>query len=175
MKTSVILRDGREFNIAYLKAPDIISLLRDEVSHYTVAPFNIRVETERAVFYQVARVAFWEYVNRDAQLQNYVKDYYRNKLVESIHRQQIMTMNGRRGAVCGFLISLINSFGIHTSDGILINFQVTNEDIAGFCGISTRNSVNRILHYLRERGILEIRHQHILIRDAARLADLVGE
>ena len=50
MKTSIILRDGREFNISYLKAPNIISLLKDEVSQYTSAPFNVRVESESAVF-----------------------------------------------------------------------------------------------------------------------------
>ena len=50
VKTSIILRDGREFNISYLKAPDIISLLRDEVSQYTSAPFNVRIESETAVF-----------------------------------------------------------------------------------------------------------------------------
>lgn len=37
IKTSIILRDGREFNISYIKAPDIISLLKDEVSQYTSA------------------------------------------------------------------------------------------------------------------------------------------
>lgn len=41
VKTSIILRDGREFNISYIKGPDIISLLKDEVSQYTSAPFNL--------------------------------------------------------------------------------------------------------------------------------------
>ena len=58
VKTSIILRDGREFNISYLKAPDIISLLRDEVSQYTSAPFNVRIESETAVFYKIPRVTF---------------------------------------------------------------------------------------------------------------------
>ncbi len=34
IKTSIILKDGREFNFAYLQGPDIISLIRDEVSSY---------------------------------------------------------------------------------------------------------------------------------------------
>ena len=29
VKTSIILRDGREFNISYIKGPDIISLLNE--------------------------------------------------------------------------------------------------------------------------------------------------
>lgn len=35
VKTSVILPDGREFNISYINTPDILSLLRDQVSQYT--------------------------------------------------------------------------------------------------------------------------------------------
>ena len=39
VKTSIILKDGREFNLSYIVSPDIISLLRDEVSNYTSAPW----------------------------------------------------------------------------------------------------------------------------------------
>lgn len=84
IKTSIILRDGREFNISYIKGPDIISLLKDEVSQYTSAPFNVRIESETATFYRIPRVLFWEYVNQDTKLQDYVNSYYRNKLAEAI-------------------------------------------------------------------------------------------
>lgn len=79
IKTSIILRDGREFNISYIKGPDIISLLKDEVSQYTSAPFNVRIESETATFYRIPRVLFWEYVNQDTKLQDYVNLYYRNR------------------------------------------------------------------------------------------------
>lgn len=165
IKTSIILRDGREFNISYIKGPDIISLLKDEVSQYTSAPFNVRIESDTAVFYRIPRVLFWEYVNQDTNLQDYVNSYYRNKLSEAILRQQLMTMNGKNGAVCTFIYSLIPLFGRKLKDGIIIDFQVTNDDIAGFCGISTRNSVNRILRGLREENIITMVNQKILILD----------
>lgn len=165
IKTSIILRDGREFNISYIKGPDIISLLKDEVSQYTSAPFNVRIESDTAVFYRIPRVLFWEYVNQDTNLQDYVNSYYRNKLSEAILRQQLMTMNGKNGAVCAFIYSLIPLFVRKLKDGIIIDFQVTNDDIAGFCGISTRNSVNRILRGLREENIITMVNQKILILD----------
>lgn len=165
IKTSIILRDGREFNISYIKGPDIISLLKDEVSQYTSAPFNVRIESDTAVFYRIPRVLFWEYVNQDTNLQDYVNSYYRNKLSEAILRQQLMTMNGKNGAVCAFIYSLIPLFERKLKDGIIIDFQVTNDDIAGFCGISTRNSVNRILRGLREENIITMVNQKILILD----------
>mgnify|MGYP002578424410 FL=1 len=165
IKTSIILRDGRKFNISYIKGPDIISLLKDEVSQYTSAPFNVRIESDTAVFYRIPRVLFWEYVNQDTNLQDYVNSYYRNKLSEAILRQQLMTMNGKNGAVCAFIYSLIPLFGRKLKDGIIIDFQVTNDDIAGFCGISTRNSVNRILRGLREENVITMVNQKILILD----------
>ncbi|WP_373210632.1 Crp/Fnr family transcriptional regulator [Holdemanella biformis] len=165
IKTSIILRDGREFNISYIKGPDIISLLKDEVSQYTSAPFNVRIESETATFYRIPRVLFWEYVNQDTKLQDYVNSYYRNKLAEAIFRQQLMTMNGKNVAVCAFIYQLISLFGREVNNGILIDFQVTNDDIAGFCGISTRNSVNRILRGLREENVITMVNQKIVVLD----------
>ena len=165
IKTSIILRDGREFNISYIKGPDIISLLKDEVSQYTSAPFNVRIESETATFYRIPRVLFWEYVNQDSKLQDYVNSYYRNKLAEAIFRQQLMTMNGKNAAVCAFIYQLIPLFGRKVNNGILIDFQVTNDDIAGFCGISTRNSVNRILRGLREENVITMVNQKIVVLD----------
>ncbi|MFQ7574738.1 MAG: Crp/Fnr family transcriptional regulator [Lachnospira sp.] len=175
VKTSIILKDGREFNIAYLKGPNIISLLRDEISSYTSAPFNVRVETEEATFYLIPRVEFWNYINNDRKLQDYVKEYYRLNLAEAIQRQQLMSMNGRTGAVCAFLYTLVHQFGKEHKNGWLIDFPVTNEDIAGFCGISTRNSVNRILHSLKEQGIIDIQNQKILVMDMLYMQQYVQE
>ena len=84
-----------------------------------------------------------------------------------------MTMNGKTGAVCAFLYLQIEPFGKKMKDGILIDFQITNDDIAGFCGISTRNSVNLILRGLRENGIIFIADQKILIKDKEYLEQYV--
>ena len=140
------------FNISYIKGPDIISLLKDEVSQYTSAPFNVRIESETATFYRIPRVLFWDFVNQDPEFKRVCEFIiYRTKLTEAIFRQQLMTMNGKNGAVCAFIYQLIPIFGRKVKKGILIDFQVTSDDIAGFCGISTRNSVNRILRGLREQ------------------------
>lgn len=171
VKTSVILPDGREFNISYINTPDILSLLRDQVSQYTSAPFNVRIESDVATFYRIPRVLFWDYVSQDKELQDYVNSYYREKLSEAIFRQQIMMMNGKTGAICSFLyqlidlFELIDLFGRKVEAGTLIDFQITNDDIAGFCGISTRNSVSRIICKLKEEGIIKIVNQKILILD----------
>lgn len=175
VKTSIILKSGKEFNIAYLKGPSLISLLRDEVSTFTSAPFNIRVESEKAVFYKVPRVELWQNLNRDPVLQQYVKEYYRQRWSESIRNQQLMAMNSKRGVICGFLLNLAQQFGRSVEGGTLIDFIVPYEDIAGFCGISTRNSVNRIITELRGEGLIQLQGRRILIPSADRLREQIAE
>lgn len=165
VKTSVILPDGREFNISYINTPGIPSLLRDQVSQYTSAPFNVRIESDVATFYRIPRVLFWDYVSQDKELQDYVNSNYREIISEAIFRQQIMMMNGKTGAICSFLYQLIHLFGRKVEAGILIVFQITNDDIAGFCGIPTRNSVSRILCVLKKEGVIKIENQKIVILD----------
>lgn len=91
--------------------------------------------------------------------------YYRKKLSEAIYRQQLMTMNGKNGAVCAFIYYLVGLFGRKVKKGIFIDLQVTNDDIAGFCGVSTRNSVNRILRGLRQQGVITMVYHKILVLD----------
>ncbi|MEJ1326291.1 Crp/Fnr family transcriptional regulator [Latilactobacillus sakei] len=174
IKNSIILQDGREFNLSYIAQPDVISLLRDEVSKYTDQPFNVRIESEEATFYQIDRVTFWHYVNTTPELQNYIKNYYRKKLSENIYRLQKMMMNGKKGGLCAFLYDLIDLFGIKQKDGILIDFVVTNEDIAGFCGISSRSSVNRMLNQLKKDGVLQTNGHKFLIKDVSYLLDNIA-
>ena len=112
VKTSIIMKDGREFNLEYVTPVDIVSLVRDEVSNYTSAPFNVRIESDEATFYRIPRIKFWEYVRDDKHLQDYIREYYRNKLSETIESLQYMTMNGKKGAVCSFLYKLMNQFGV---------------------------------------------------------------
>lgn len=76
IKNSIILQDGREYNLSYIAKPDVISCCVMKFRS-TDQPFNVRIESEYATFYQVNRVAFWKYVNSTPELQNYVKNYYR--------------------------------------------------------------------------------------------------
>lgn len=166
VKVSVLMRDGREFNIAYLKGFDILSMFKDAVVDCKFSSLMIRVESDEASFYCVSKELFNQLLNEHTELVEYVNTYYRKKLSETISRQELMTMNGKSGAIYAFLYNLISLFGKENEEGILIDMQVTNDDIAGFCGISTRNSVNRILRGLREENVIRIVDNKILILNA---------
>ena len=173
VKVSVLMLDGREFNITYLKGFDAISMFKDAVNKSDFSSLMIRVESDGASFYHISKELFMEFVKENPKLQEYVNSYYRKKLSETISRHKLMTMNGKNGAVCAFLYYLITMFGKEAQNGTLIDFQVTNDDIAGFCGISTRSSVNRILRGLREEHVIRTLYNKIVVLDVDYLKQYV--
>ncbi|CEF51142.1 MULTISPECIES: Crp/Fnr family transcriptional regulator [Lactococcus] len=173
-KISNIMRDGREFNIAYVTEPDFVSLLEEKQENGISALFNVRVESEKASFYRVQRQEFWKWVMSDLTLFRIVDDFYQRRLAMNLELLQKMTINGKKGAVCACINSLINEFGIKKRNGILIDFPVTNEDIAGFCGISTRNSVNRIIRDLKTEEIIDIIDNRIMVYNSEYFEDYIS-
>ncbi|WP_270227880.1 Crp/Fnr family transcriptional regulator [Lactococcus garvieae] len=173
-KISNIMRDGREFNIAYVTEPDFVSLLEEKQENGISALFNVRVESEEAIFYRVQRQEFWKWVTSDLTLFRIVDDFYRRRLAMNLELLQKMTINGKKGAVCACINSLINEFGIKKRNGILIDFPVTNEDIAGFCGISTRNSVNRIIRDLKTEELIDIIDNRIMVYNSEYFEDYIS-
>ena len=173
-KISNIMRDGREFNIAYVTEPDFVSLLEEKQENGISALFNVRVESEKASFYRVQRQEFWKWVMSDLTLFRIVDDFCQRRLAMNLELLQKMTINGKKGAVCACINSLINEFGIKKRNGILIDFPVTNEDIAGFCGISTRNSVNRIIRDLKTEEIIDIIDNRIMVYNSEYFEDYIS-
>ncbi|MGO2082241.1 Crp/Fnr family transcriptional regulator [Vagococcus sp.] len=173
IKTSIISHDGREFNLRYIKDLEIVSLLRDEYSQFTDYPFNIRIESETAELYKIDRVKFWQDINKSKDLQMYVKDYYRVCLLTSIKKMQQMLMNGKFGAVCTQIFELYELFGIPMDNGYLIDFIITNEEIAHFCGITSASSVNRMFQQLKDMDAIQIRDRKIFIKNLDTILDYV--
>ncbi|GHH98495.1 Crp/Fnr family transcriptional regulator [Neobacillus kokaensis] len=75
-----------------------------------------------------------------------------------------LVLHGKKGALYSTLIRICNSYGLNTSDGILINIPLTNQELANFCGTS-REVVNRLLSDLRKTGIISISKGTITIHD----------
>lgn len=165
VKVSLIMQDEREFNITYLQGPDVVSLYCDCLTQFRNCQPKIRIESEQAELYCISKEKFYKQVKEDANLQNYVNTYYRNRLKLAITREQVMIMNSKAGAVCSWLYRLAGLFGIQTQKGIFIDLQVTNEDIANFCGITTRNSVNRVIRGLKEKHIIQVKNNRIIVLD----------
>lgn len=72
VKVSVLMRDGREFNIAYLKGFDILSMFKDAVVDCKFSSLMIRVESDEASFYSVSKELINQLLNEHSELVEYV-------------------------------------------------------------------------------------------------------
>lgn len=173
VKVSVLMRDGREFNIAYLKGFDILSMFKDAVVDCKFSSLMIRVESDEASFYCVSKELFNQLLNEHTELVEYVNTYYRKKLSETISRQELMTRMVRMELYVHLYTIWLQCLEKKQRDGILIDLKITNDDIAGFCGISTRHSVNRILRGLREENVIRTLYNKIMVLDVQYLKQFV--
>jgi CRP/FNR family transcriptional regulator, cyclic AMP receptor protein len=83
-----------------------------------------------------------------------------------------LLLHGKKGALYSTLIRLTNTYGEHQVDGILIGICLTNQDLADFCGAS-REMVNRMLHDLKEGGVISMNKGFITIHKLNRLKETI--
>lgn len=167
------MRDGREFNFSYLKATDIVSLLRDEVSNYTDSPFNVRVETAEASFYRIPRVKFWTFVKEKRNCKTTYGIIIAINCLKVWNPSSTWWWMGKRRGLFPPTKAVQLVWG-RAGWWCLDWFQYYQRRYCWFCGISTRNSVNRILNELKREGVLDIRQQKIVILDTESIEELIG-
>lgn len=73
-----------------------------------------------------------------------------------------LVLHGKKGALYSTLIRLSNSYGEKNKEGIFININLTNQELANFCGTS-RESVNRLLNELKRDKIIGMEKGKITI------------
>jgi CRP/FNR family transcriptional regulator len=93
---------------------------------------------------------------------------YMKWMGERLRRNQTkfrdLVLHGKKGALYSTLIRMSNSFGTMREHGIELNLQLTNQELANFCGTS-REVVNRMLSDLRKENVISIHKGKITIHD----------
>lgn len=165
LKMSSFLHDGNEFNIKFITAGNIVTLLEDEYSPVVEMPFTVKTLSPEAEIDLLDRLTFWQDAQTDALLDEYIRYYYRRNLNFQIRKTCALASNGKFGAVCAQLYELQGLFGRPVSNGQMIDLAISNEELAKFCGITCASSFNRILRRLKEMDIVTTDHQRIIIKE----------
>lgn len=82
-----------------------------------------------------------------------------------------LMMFGKPGALCSTLIRLNNSYGKDAGSHRIIDKKITNTDLAEMIS-ATRESVNRMLHDLKNMEVIALDKGYIVIKDLNYLRDL---
>lgn len=75
-----------------------------------------------------------------------------------------LMLHGKKGALYSTLIRMTNTYGVQKDNGILIDLNLTNQELANFCGMA-REVVNRLLSDLRKQNKISIMDGKIIIHD----------
>ena len=75
-----------------------------------------------------------------------------------------MLLYGKQGALQSVLIRLTNLSGVEAEEGILIDTQLTNQELAGLCGTS-REVINRMLSDLKKQEVIKVERKYITVLD----------
>ena len=94
-------------------------------------------------------------------------------LVISLSRECFDKIINKYPKVASLLLSLARNFGIKKADGILLELNISRENMGSFAGL-TRETVTRKLAELNSKGIIElIETKKILIKDVDYLKDII--
>lgn len=81
---------------------------------------------------------------------------------------------GKKEALASVLLELDVSFGIPCPEGRRLSVRLTNTEIGALIGL-TRESVNRFLNSWKQEDVIDIKENHIVIKNIRNLQALVSK
>jgi CRP-like cAMP-binding protein len=162
VQVSKVISDGRELTLRMCSDGDLVG----ELSLFSHSPTH----TLNAKVVEGGEVAVIYLNDLEEKLaKNHVLALEFIKWLSLEHRKtqtkfRDLILHGKKGALISTLIRLANSYGIKKKDRIVINANLTNQELANFCGTS-REVVNRLLSELRKNNVISVDKGIITIFD----------
>jgi CRP-like cAMP-binding protein len=160
VQVSKITTDGQELALRICSKGDLIgelTLFCDDAKYM----LNAKV-LEDGVVSVIKRDVLEERLLENHKLALEFMRWMSNQFRKTQTKFRDLILHGKKGALYSTLIRLCNSYGVMKEDGILINMQLTNQELANFCGTS-REVVNRLLSDLRKNGVISIQKGKIIV------------
>ncbi len=99
--------------------------------------------------------------------------YLSDRLAVSEREREVMAFRSVEQRLAARLVELADRFGQPADGGTEIDARLTQQELAEMIGTS-RETLATTIASLRERGMLEMRNQRVVVRDPDRLRDLAG-
>lgn len=170
MKIFNYLHDGREQMLYIYSEGDFVGafnlLKEDEYRYNAKALEDTTISTlTKSKFEEIA------IKNPKITLKILEKAYERIRWAESLISR--LTTSSADEKAASLLLNLIEDFGTQTDGGILLELSINREEMGSYAGIS-RETMTRKLNAFKELGIIEFQgNKIILIKDKAKLEELL--
>ncbi|MDT9023575.1 MULTISPECIES: Crp/Fnr family transcriptional regulator [Rossellomorea] len=168
IQISKVIPDGRELSLRICSSDDVIgelTLFTKEAYYMLSAKILENTET-----YVLPKEVFEEKLSGDNSLTIQWLKWIQIQNQQNQTKFRDLVLHGKKGALYSTLIRMSNSYGKPVENGILIDFPLTNQELANFCG-SSREVVNRLLSELKKENVLVWEKGYITILDLNFLKD----
>lgn len=166
-----VLEDGKEFSMKLLGPRNIFgstTLFCGLKKHSLFAKTKTKVSV-----YKLDIEQFENAILNDEVLNYEWLLWIQNENAKQEYKLRDLYTLGKKGAVYSTLIRLSNTYGITTDDGIQLNIDMTNNELATFGG-TTREGVNRIISELKVKNIITTQGKRITIKNIDYLKDQIN-
>lgn len=160
IQISKIAADGQELSLRICSKGDIVGELTlfTEQAKYLLNAKVLEDGIVSCIQRDVLEKSLLENNKLALEFMKWMSDHFRKTQTKF----RDLVLHGKKGALYSTLIRMCNSYGVMKENGILIDLQLTNQELANFCGTS-REVVNRLLKDLRTKGIISINRGKITV------------
>ncbi len=167
VRLSKITADGKEFSVHLKQKDELVG----EVGLFNDMAISVTAEViEDAVLVKFDRPVLEEIFRRNGEIAVAFMKWFARHTQSTQAKFRDLILCGKTGAFYSTLIRFSNSYGLKTDDGVVINVQLTNQDIANYIG-TTRESINRMLNDLKKDKVISVDKGLITIKDMKFLKD----
>lgn len=161
VRLSKMTAEGKEFSMHLKQKDELVG----EVGLFNDMSISVTAEVvEEAILVKFERTTLEDIFRKNGEIAVAFMKWFARHTQSTQAKFRDLILCGKTGAFYSTLIRFSNSYGVRKDDGILINVQLTNQDIANYIG-TTRESVNRMLNDLKRENIIGVEKGYIIIKD----------
>jgi CRP/FNR family transcriptional regulator, cyclic AMP receptor protein len=167
VRLSKMTADGKEFSVHLKQKDELVG----EVGLFNEMSISVTAEViEDSTLIKFERPALEAIFRENGEIAVAFMKWFARHTQSTQAKFRDLILCGKTGAFYSTLIRFSNSYGVKSDNGILINVQLTNQDIANYIG-TTRESINRMLNDLKKDKIITMEKGFITIKDIKFLKD----
>jgi len=162
-------RDEHEIILGHQFPGEVIGEL--EMFHYDNRRTASVAVIEPAELWVIKRSDLMELTRQYPEIMRKVIYVLSERLIQADRKLEYLAFLDMKVRVANLLLDLVINFGVSTEDGLLINWRITQQHMAGMIGAG-REATAKVLQELRDDGIIHIRNRHIYIENLQALRDI---
>ncbi|MCS7215775.1 MAG: Crp/Fnr family transcriptional regulator [Thermodesulfovibrio sp.] len=168
VKISKFASDGREIVLEIIDAPDFFGALA--VLKNFPFPANA-IAMENCDVGRIPAKVFLQVINKYPHLETQMLHHITVRLKSGIESLKNIALEEVSSRIAYQLLKLANKYGKNTTEGVLIDFRITKQQLAEMTGTTTETAI-RVISKLKKLGYLsEINHK-FLIKDIRAISAL---